>query len=472
MKYFWMRRLVRSIFSGNFYKMKPSIGRSLTSGRAMNTRPSVAPIIKNEPTRGLVDEPVKLEIGHLVPDQRVTLHSQLLSEDDDRWMAYAHYISDSEGIVPVIHDNSLGGTYTGQEPLGLIWSMKLAPDNRQEMRYRKKDMTTPLTVTVSVHDGWISSNFDMDVVLASVVLECFYMAPGTARLEFREGRVVGTLFFPPGPGPFPAILDMWGGGGGLFEYRAALLASRGYAVLALAFTGHKDIPQSKEVFDLKFSYFEEAFDALNNHPKVAKGRVALLGISLGFTIAFTIASEVPNIQPKCLIGINGTHLNNVHGGKADLIEDEEDLRRKVKFTEDGAMIWKHISFPITNYSKPIVQVDKIRCRFMIICGEDDQNCPVAESADELRKMMKAAGNNHLLTTISYPQTGHLIEPPYSPHFRISKLKINSLNKTVRVLWGGTTKPHADAQEDSWKKILAFLERHLIQEHPAVIQSNP
>lgn len=29
-----------------------------------------------------------------------------------------------------------------------------------------------------------------------------------------------------------------------------------------------------------------------------------------------------------------------------------------------------------------------------------------------------------------------------------------------MLWGGQTKPHADAQEDSWKKILEFLQLHL------------
>ena len=31
---------------------------------------------------------------------------------------------------------------------------------------------------------------------------------------------------------------------------------------------------------------------------------------------------------------------------------------------------------------------------------------------------------------------------------------------VIMLWGGHTKPHADAQEDSWEKILAFLQQHL------------
>lgn len=42
-----------------------------------------------------------------------------------------------------------------------------------------------------------------------------------------------------GPGPFPGILDLWGGGGRLVENRAALLASHGYAVLALDYLTSK-----------------------------------------------------------------------------------------------------------------------------------------------------------------------------------------------------------------------------------------
>lgn len=36
-----------------------------------------------------------------------------------------------------------------------------------------------------------------------------------------------------GPGPFPGILDLWGGAGKLVENRAALLASHGFASMAL-----------------------------------------------------------------------------------------------------------------------------------------------------------------------------------------------------------------------------------------------
>lgn len=44
-----------------------------------------------------------------------------------------------------------------------------------------------------------------------------------------------TVFFnlSEGPGPFPGVLDLWGGGGKLVEYRAALLASHGFAAIAL-----------------------------------------------------------------------------------------------------------------------------------------------------------------------------------------------------------------------------------------------
>lgn len=43
-----------------------------------------------------------------------------------------------------------------------------------------------------------------------------------------------VFFFPcEGPGPFPGILDLWGGGGKLVESRAALLASHGFASMAL-----------------------------------------------------------------------------------------------------------------------------------------------------------------------------------------------------------------------------------------------
>lgn len=76
---------------------------------------------------------------------------------------------------------------------------------------------------------------------------------------------------PAGPGPFPAVIDLFGGAGGLIEFRAGLLASRGFAVLALAFFAYEDLPRTLTQLDLE--YFEEAANLLLRHPKVsAAGR--------------------------------------------------------------------------------------------------------------------------------------------------------------------------------------------------------
>lgn len=99
------------------------------------------------------------------------------------------------------------------------------------------------------------------------------------------------------------------------------------------------------------------------------------------------------------------------------------------------------------------QMGKIKCPVLFIAGEDDQNWPAPESAadvsqsvwyikclyfalsfnlrpvmmlksnPQIKKMMEKAGNGHLLTVLSYPGTGHLIEPPYSPHVRFSDFKL-------------------------------------------------
>lgn len=69
-----------------------------------------------------------------------------------------------------------------------------------------------------------------------------------------------------GPGPFPAIIDVYGVGGGLLEYRASLLAGHGFATLALAFYGFEDLP--KELNVIEVDYFEEAVCYMLQHPKV------------------------------------------------------------------------------------------------------------------------------------------------------------------------------------------------------------
>lgn len=58
-----------------------------------------SPYLSAQPTRALVDEKVKVLVENLAPGLPVTLHSLHLSEDNDYWEAFGHYISDHRGVV-------------------------------------------------------------------------------------------------------------------------------------------------------------------------------------------------------------------------------------------------------------------------------------------------------------------------------------------------------------------------------------
>lgn len=61
--------------------------------------PPTSPILSVQPTRGLVDEKLKVVVESLPPGSPVTLHSLHHSEDEDYWEAFGHYVSDFRGMV-------------------------------------------------------------------------------------------------------------------------------------------------------------------------------------------------------------------------------------------------------------------------------------------------------------------------------------------------------------------------------------
>lgn len=82
----------------------------------------------------------------------------------------------------------------------------------------------------------------------------------------NDGSRCPILWSLSGNGPFPGVIDLYGTGGGLPEYRACLLSNYGFAVLALAFYGYEDLPKEMKEFNLE--YFEEAVNYMLQHNQV------------------------------------------------------------------------------------------------------------------------------------------------------------------------------------------------------------
>uniref|UniRef100_A0A8C1PA88 Acyl-CoA thioesterase 19 n=1 Tax=Cyprinus carpio TaxID=7962 RepID=A0A8C1PA88_CYPCA len=416
------------------------------------------PVLNVHPSNCLVDEKTEVEVKHLAADYKITLHALIRSEDGDDWESFGRYTSDSSGTVKVSRDKSLGGTFEGVEGMGLLWSMRPVPESKPGRRFRKNNVQTPVKVTFSVYEGHLARGFKHHIPLTSATAERWYLAPEVQRVEVTEGEMKGTLFIPPGSGPFPAVLDLWGGQGGRVEYRSALLASRGYVSLALEYIGI--LTAEGKLHHVDNTYFETAFTFLKKHPKVRPDRVAVMGMSFGVSVTLGLTAYSEIVEPRCVVCTSGSHIMPLKGSLADVYAALQQNVDKIRYDEKMRIIWRDLLLPVPDDPSKKVKMGEIKCPVLLIVGEDDQNWPASESAADMKKMMEEAGNSHLLTVLSYPGTGHLIEPPYSPHVRFSDFKLLEAKTKVVVLWGGETVPHSRAQEESWQKTLAFLEEHL------------
>ena len=155
------------------------------------------------PKSSLIDKITKIHVTRLKPLQKITLKAKIVGDQGDVFESHAHFIADKDGEVDVCRDSSLGGSYSGVSPMGLLWSMKPAPGQRKGIPLMKLDVTKPYNVELKCFDDHISLNGAQPQPLSSGTFQKWYMADGVKRIPVREGRIRGTLFLPPGDGPFP-----------------------------------------------------------------------------------------------------------------------------------------------------------------------------------------------------------------------------------------------------------------------------
>ncbi|XP_075358953.1 acyl-coenzyme A thioesterase 3-like isoform X2 [Mycteria americana] len=217
------------------------------------------------PAAGLADERVETRVAGLGPGQPVTLRAMVADERGCLFQSCAHYRADSRGELHLGTDASHGGDYTGVEPMGLFWSLAPAGMERPYQRLVPRSTGTPMKVEMLVHHGHSPPRAFPGPVVAKAEVERWFTVPGVRRIRLKEGGVRGSLFLPPGDGPFPGVIDMYGDEGGLIEFRSSLLATHGFAALSLPYFDFEDLPKVMKEF--KLEYFEEAARFLRRHPK-------------------------------------------------------------------------------------------------------------------------------------------------------------------------------------------------------------
>ncbi|KAL7871593.1 hypothetical protein SRHO_G00065760 [Serrasalmus rhombeus] len=395
-------------------------------------------------TSCMFDEAVEIKLSGLTPQQHVQLQSNLRDDKGVVFKATATYQADEKGEVDLSRHPSLGGTYTGVEPMGLFWSMR--PDVPHS-KLVKRDASSPVHYHIEASSG--------GEVLAKETNERHFTCPGVRRAPVSEGRIRGTLFTPPGEGPFPAIVDLYTLGGILCEPRAALLASKGFVVLALALYGYQDMP--KKVDKIELEYFEEAVIFLQNLPEVKKTGIGIVSISKSGEIALAMASFLPNV--KATVCLNGGIANVVFPlhYKDIIFPPLTAHQERITVTKSGILdIRDALEDPMAKENRAsLIPIERASCNFLFVVSEDDRNWNSAYYAEQACKILKEHGKTNC-EVVSYPNAGHFLEVPYMPHYPSG---VHAAVGQV-VAFGGETKVHADAQVDTWRRVQEFFRKHL------------
>ncbi|XP_037359582.1 peroxisomal succinyl-coenzyme A thioesterase [Talpa occidentalis] len=395
------------------------------------------------------DQPVRIAVSGLAPGQPVTLRASLRDEKGARFRAHARYCADARGLLDLARAPALGGSFAGLEPMGLLWALE---PEKPFWRFLKRDVETPFAVELEVLDGHDPGT---ERLLGRTVHERYFLAPGVRREPVRAGRVRGTLFLPPGPGPFPGIIDIFGVGGGLMEYRASLLAGHGFATMALAYYDFEDLP--KNIDTIHLDYFEEALCYMLQHSQVKGPDIGLLGISLGADICLSMASFMKNIS--AIVSINGSGFSAsrpIHYKQTSIPPLGHDVRR-VKIAFSGLLdILDMRNDIVGGCENPcMIPMEKAQGPILFIAGQDDHNWRSELYTQKASERLQAHGKEKP-QIISYPGAGHYIEPPYFPFCPASVHKLLD----QRVIWGGEPRAHSKAQIDAWEQILTFFGKHL------------
>ena len=189
------------------------------------------------PKQSLADERLKSTvISNLRPNTPVTLKLSVTNNVNLKYASKTEFKADTNGVVDLSKSVPTCGAYEDPDLMSIYWIMKSQKDS--DSRFWPLEITNGLHCTYQVYEK-------ENELIAEETVYKDYMGDGVQRIEVKSGQIRGTLFLPPGPGPFPAVIKIYGGihKGNVVEEKSAMFASRGIASLALGFFGVPDLPK-------------------------------------------------------------------------------------------------------------------------------------------------------------------------------------------------------------------------------------
>lgn len=404
----------------------------------------------------LADEKIDLSLHDLPPLTQITLRSEVIQKEKFRFSAFGFHHSDHEGSLLPSHDPSVGGTYTGADPMGLIWSLQLEKGERKGIRFLP-DVLVPTEFKLLAYKGH-TEDVSSAEKLAETTIRRHWISDNVSYEHVRHENLRGMLFTPKDKSrKYPGVLDVSGSGGGLMAHRASLLADKGFVTFALAYFRYEDLAPT--MGRLNLDYFVDAVQYLRQNESVDKEcGLGAIGISKGGDLVTDTAALCSDIKAVVLINCTAfTYYSELYyKGKIYRRPHPLDWIREYR-DEDGFVITKHCNDIPFQPEAMAIPVQQVHGKVLFFVSNDDLNAPSAESAKLLIKRMKDHGREDYYILHDYDGAGHTLEPAYMPHCHASYMPY--LGRHC-VAYGGSPTPHKEAQLHFWETLIDFLKTNL------------
>jgi dienelactone hydrolase len=247
-----------------------------------------------------------------------------------------------------------------------------------------------------------------------------------------------------------------------------MLASQGFAVLALAYFGLEHLPRTLE--NIPLEYCETAIQWLQNHPSIDAERIGLWGTSRGAELALLLGATWPGAMraiaahaPSSVIYSNLSHpeLPAWTYRSAPLAPHAPcpafAFAPHAGTTPDRAIALTPFFLQGMRDEPAFLAartpVEKITCPVLLASGKDDRMWPADLYARQIAERIKTP-----CTHLSYPGAGHHICLSWPP-----KEGTVDFHPIVKMWFdfGGNPQDNRSAQTDSWQKTLTFFSSQLL-----------
>ena len=285
-------------------------------------------------------------------------------------------------------------------------------------------------------------------------------------IPIRDEGLVGTLFLPTTPPPYPVVITLGGSAPGIFTAPGVPLASQGIAVLALAYFGMEHF--SRDLIRIPLEYFGTAIRWCSRRKDLRPEAIAVAGASRGGELALLLAATYPEIV--AVVGWAPSGL--IYGGIGRSVDIPvaawsragEDLpfarldRAAVNWSQSPIRLTPGFLAGLSDEAAVTaaeIPVERINGPVLLISGSDDQVWPSSILAEVAVRRLRRWQHPFSIEHLCYEGAGHLIGPPhpYAP-FGTTHFVHPLLGQDFEM--GGTPELNAQASKDSWKRVVAFF----------------